>query len=65
MLVPEGLRASFKSIPKIIIKIAARVRQSHESNLGLVQTATDRDSLGALPAPSRQRTAGATGGTGK
>ena len=37
MLVPKGLRASFKSITNMIIKIATKVGQGYKSNLGLLK----------------------------
>ena len=37
MLVPEGLRASFKSITNMIIKIAKKLGQGYKSNLGMLK----------------------------
>ena len=51
-----------KSITKIIIKIAARVSQGHESNLGAVEKATEKGSASHLPLQAEAHS-GAAGGS--
>lgn len=52
-LAPEGLRASFKSISKIRIKITTRLRQVQGSNLGLVKRPSETALGPGWPLPGR------------